>query len=104
MSVISRPGVVVTSDASTPARGVTVEGGTFFVVGAAQKGSTTRPTLVRSPAEVREKLGDRLTTSLLYDVLETFFREGGKRAFVARVPGSSAATATVTLNDGAGTP
>jgi len=43
--------------------------------------------------------GTRQSYSILWDALETFFREGGTEAYVARVTGSSAATAGKTLND-----
>jgi hypothetical protein len=45
--------------------------------------------------------GPRVTTSLLYDSLETFFHEGGAQAYVGRVMGPSPVTAFVNLLDGA---
>jgi phage tail sheath protein FI len=48
--------------------------------------------------------GTRQSYSLLWDALEIFFREGGSQAYVVRVAGASAVTATKTLMDGQGTP
>ncbi len=49
--------------------------------------------------EFEKFYGTRVTQSLLWDSLETYFREGGTKAYVSRVIGSSGATASVTLLD-----
>lgn len=96
-----RPGTQVTSRTAPPPRGQGVETGTWFVVGAAQRGSITSARLINNMGEFRTYYGDRISQSILYDALDTYFREGGTAAQVARVSGPSAATAGITLSDGA---
>ena len=98
------PGVQVLSRAQPPSRGITTDVGTWFVVGAAEKGPTTYAQLIRNMTEFTLYFGSRQLYSLLWDALETFFREGGSTAYVVRVAGSSAVIATKTINDGQGTP
>jgi hypothetical protein len=98
------PGVVVSSRSQPPSRGISTDVGAWFVVGAAQKGPTTRAQLVRNMTEFQLYFGTRQSYSLLWDALEIFFREGGSQAYVVRVAGASAVTATKTLMDGQGTP
>jgi hypothetical protein len=78
--------------------------GTWFVVGAAEKGPTTYPKLIRNMTEFQLHFGSRQSYSILWDALETFFREGGSKAQVVRVAGASAVIATKTINDSQGTP
>lgn len=94
-----RPGVsVITRSDPTPG-GIQSDSGTWFVVGMAQKGPTTAAQLVTSPTQFGYYFGNRISQSILYDAMETFFREGGKRAYIARVVGASAAVAKLTLLD-----
>lgn len=102
---MTQVGVVVRTGARPGAS--TVErtpGATYFVVGQTERGSTTQAVEVRSMAEYDEKLGSRVAYGSVFDDLQTFFAEGGNRAFVARVVGASAAVGTRTLVDRAGTP
>ncbi|NAZ73854.1 hypothetical protein GTQ99_00215 [Kineococcus sp. T13] len=54
--------------------------------------------------EFRTYFGARITESLLWDALDTYFREGGSTAYVQRVAGPAAALAGITLNDADGDP
>jgi Phage tail sheath protein subtilisin-like domain len=101
---VTLPGVQVLSRAQPPSRGITTDVGAWFVVGAAEKGPTTYAQLVRNMTEFTLYFGSRQSYSILWDALETFFREGGSRAYVVRVAGASAVNATKTINDGQGTP
>lgn len=93
------PGVnVTTQTAPGAAERVNPPGGTFFVAGITERGSTTGVELVRSMAEAVEKLGPRVTYGSVYDALAAFFAEGGTRAYVARVVGAAATRGTLTLN------
>lgn len=60
----------------------------WFVTGFASAGPIDTAVEVRSLAEFVDTFGDRDTGSPLYDALDVFFREGGARAFVARVAGT----------------
>lgn len=99
-----RPGVIVSSRAAPPPRGIATDTGVWFIVGAAERGSLASAKLIRNMDEFLRFYGARQSYSLLYDSLEAYFREGGVRAYVARVAGSSATTAGRTLNDAQGTP
>lgn len=93
------PGVSIVDRVSPPARSTSIETGTWFVTGLTERGATT-PLLVRSMADYSRHLGARVSYGQLYDALETYFREGGARAYVMRVLGPSALAAGVDLSDG----
>lgn len=99
------PGVVVTTATrSGPTTPVRATSGQFFVVGLAERGSTTEAIRLSGMADYERLLGQRVTYGALYDSLLAFFAEGGTRAYVARVVGPGATTGTATLNDRAGVP
>lgn len=89
---------VETGSLPGPTERIVVPGGTYFVVGQAERGDTDAPIEVRSLSEYGEKLGGRVTYGALYDDLQTFFAEGGSRALVMRVVGPAATKGTRTLN------
>jgi len=92
------PGPVVVVGDSPPAS-VQAQGiDPWFVVGLCGKGPTA-PTLVRGIIDFKNRFGDRVSYSILYDALDAYFREGGSRAYVARVVGPNAVTATFMLKD-----
>lgn len=96
-----RPGTSVTSRATAPPRGGASSTGTWFVVGAAQRGSLTAPRAIRNMSEFQRYYGDRISQSLLWDSLLTYFQEGGQIAIVQRVAGSNVVASSLTLNDSA---
>lgn len=77
---------------------------TFFVVGMTERGSVLAPTLARSPAEYRQKMGNRVAYGFVDDAVMTYFGEGGTAVQVQRVVGASATTGTLVLVDRAGSP
>lgn len=80
---------VRTRTASVP-RGTPVDTGTWFVVGAAGSGPTDA-TLVQSIGDFALQFGDRaVANDELYDAVDAYFAEGGKRAYVARQQGTLA--------------
>lgn len=98
-----RPGIGISTRASATPRGIPTNTGTWFVAGAAQKGSTTVPQFIRSFGDFTTYFGGRSvgsTVFTMYDAVETFFREGGSQAYVIRFEGPSAVAATRTLLDG----
>lgn len=99
------PGVVVTTSVrSGPSNNPIAPASTFFVVGQAEKGSTTSATLVTSLAEFESEYGGYVSYGWLHPEVRTFFEEGGARAYVGRVVGASAVSSTLTLADRAGSP
>jgi hypothetical protein len=94
-----RPGTNVVIGEFSPPRSVPTNTGVWFVTGLTGKGPLAA-TLVRGLSEFVSIFGDRVAYGSLYDALEMFFQEGGARAYVSRVVGPAAITATKTLNDG----
>jgi hypothetical protein len=77
--------------------------GQWFVVGEAERGDITKPTLCRSFSDYVREYGDYQAGNL-YQYVKTYFDEGGSRCYVQRVLGASYATATKTFQDTAGSP
>lgn len=91
------PGVVVTTGAvAGPSAPTIAPASTYFAVGLAERGDTTKATLVRSFAEYEAAFGGRTSYSALYEDIKMFFEEGGTRAYVTRVVGAAATTGTLT--------
>lgn len=94
------PGVIITSGGDLSSSLPPVEIGTWFVTGLAEKGPTDEATLVRSLGQFKATYGGHASYGELYNALDTFFHEGGGRAYVGRIVGPEAASASVTLKDG----
>lgn len=95
-----RPGSLVTSRSTPPPRVVPTDTGVWFAAGLTDRGPSNRPVLVQSLQDFINNYGARQTYSVLYDAVETFFREGGAKAFIGRVVGPSAVIASHNLVDG----
>jgi phage tail sheath protein FI len=94
------PGVTVTSGSTAPPSSPPTDTGTWFVSGLTEKGPANEAVLILSLAQYVAVFGARGSTNqTLYDSLETFFREGGSRAYVTRVVGPTPVTASVILKD-----
>lgn len=97
------PGVVVTTAVRTGPTSVNVApASTFFVVGESQRGPIDEARLVTSLAEFEVRYGGYVATGTLHQQVQTFFEEGGARAYVARVSGASATTASLSLTTSTG--
>lgn len=94
------PGTEVRERPTLPARSAPTDTATFFAAGFAENGPIDRAVLVRNLGEFAATFGGRVSYSPLYDSLEAFFREGGNRAYIARVAGPSPVAASKTLKDG----
>ena len=98
------PGINVTTAVRTgPTGNGDIVAGQWFVVGEAERGSLTEPTLCRSFSDYVKEYGDYQAGNL-YQYVKTYFDEGGTRCYVQRVLGASYATATKTFQDTAGSP
>lgn len=93
------PGVVVTTGVRTgPATAPVAPASTFFLCGTAERGPVTEAKLVTSQTEFETYYGDYNASFTLHQHAKTYFEEGGTRAYISRVTGSSAqAAATLTL-------
>jgi phage tail sheath protein FI len=94
-----RPGVNIEIRETPPARTAPTDTGVWFVVGLAEKGSTTAPVLLTSISEYERYFGQRVSYGFLYDALDVFFREGGGKAYALRVVGPAAVKASRMLQD-----
>lgn len=97
-----RPSTQVIVVDNSPAKGASTDTSPGFVLGYAEKGSTTAAIEVSSMTEFEQKLGSRLSTATLYDALDAAFREGLPKAYVGRIVGPSAVKASAKLFDASG--
>lgn len=96
------PGVVVTTAVRTgPNVTNTAPASTFFVCGTAERGSTTEAKLVTSLAEFEALYGGYTASTTLHPQIQTYFEEGGARAYISRVVGASATAGNLSINDAA---
>lgn len=98
-ATMPRPGSIVTTRTSPPPRTVPTDTGTWFVTGFTDRGPANKAVLVQSLTEFISIFGTRQTYSVLYDALESYFREGGAKAYIGRVVGPASTIATVNLLD-----
>lgn len=95
------PGVTITTSVRTGPTSATVrDSSQAFFVGLAQRGPADEAVLVTSLAEFEETFGTYVTYAYLHPTVQTFFEEGGTQAYIARVVGPAATTATRVLNEG----
>jgi phage tail sheath protein FI len=97
-----RPGVSIIQRSTPPPRSTAVDTGVWFVTGLTDAGPLS-PVLIGSMADYERIFGLRTAYSVLYDALDTYFREGGARAYISRIVGPAAVVASKNLLDaGAG--
>lgn len=97
-------GVVVTTEArSGQTQPLGVQSSQMFITGVTERGDTAAPIKCRNMNDVIGFTGGRVSYGLLYDQLQTYFNEGGTRAYINRVVGPAATKGTVTLQDRAAT-
>jgi len=97
---MARPGTLVTIRETPVPRSAPTDTGTWFVAGQTERGLVT-PQAVGSMADYTRIFGARVSYGMLYDALEAFFREGGRKAYVARTVGPAATTGFLNLMDNA---
>jgi uncharacterized protein len=95
------PGLVVTTGVRVGSTGTAdAPSSSFFVSGTAERGPTDDYRLVRSVGEFESIYGEYDSTGTLYQHLQTFFEEGGTQAYVIRVVGTTATSASaITFKD-----
>jgi hypothetical protein len=103
-AVAYRPGTVVeVTDQPGPISAPT-DTDAWFVVGEAERGPVGSALLVQSMDVFETSYGQRVPTSVLYDSVETFLREGGARCYVSRAIGQNADTAEADFPDATAAP
>lgn len=95
-----RPGTQIIRRETPPPRSAPTDASVWFVCGTSDRGEL-KPTFIASLADFERLFGTRQSYSILYDALDTFFREGGSRVWVSRVVGPAAVEATKSLMDNA---
>jgi len=92
------PGLVISTSVRTGPSSATVrESSQLFVVGQAERGPSDEPVMVESLAEFESIFGGYISGSYLHPTVETYFEEGGTRAYIGRVVGSAATIGEITL-------
>jgi hypothetical protein len=71
----------------------------WFALGTTDRGPAGTPVLIQSLTQFITSFGQRQSYSVLYDAIETFFREGGAECYISRVVGPNATTGFKNLND-----
>jgi hypothetical protein len=104
------PGVVVTTGVRTgPSNAAVAPASTFFLCGTAERGpigynaatdALGTATLVTSLADFEAYYGGYNSSNTLHQHAQTFFEEGGTRAYISRVVGASATAGTLSLVNG----
>jgi len=72
---------------------------TAFVTGISEKGPITHAIKIRSVSEFERHYGLRVSYGILWDWVDTFFREGGSSVYVSRVVGPTPTSGFKNLND-----
>jgi hypothetical protein len=92
-------GVTVQTRTASPPKGISVDTGTAFLACKPATGSTSAATLVHSVADYEAAYGLRSVSANApaYDWLDTFFREGGQRCYVARYSSSPPLSSALAL-------
>lgn len=93
-----RPATQIVDQDTPPPRSYSTDTGVWYTVGLSQKGPT-KPRMLQSLNEFVKYFGDRQSYSVIYDSLELYFREGGARAYFARVVGPAAVASSHTFKD-----
>ena len=92
------PGVYVTSGVRTgPTTAAVAPASTFFVTGTAERGPIDVAKSVASLSEFQTYYGSYNSAYSLQQHVQTFFEEGGTRAYILRVVGSGSAIGSSTL-------
>ena len=93
------PGIIVTTSVRTgPTNAQTAATATMFVVGVTERGPDGTSHLVTSISDFQDIFGSYVSDGWTYQTVETFFEEGGARAYVSRVVDDSAVEASLALS------
>jgi len=96
------PGVSIQTGVRVgPNAATSVETSQIFIVGKTERGPINTAKLVTSLEEYKAIYGGYVSYSFTQPVVESFFEEGGTRAFICRVCGASPTTGTLALTGAA---
>lgn len=98
------PGVIVTTAVRTgPTTAQTAATATMFVAGLTSRGPDGTVHLITSLSDYEDIFGGSVSGGWTHETIQTFFEEGGARAYVSRVIGSDATESTLELDKTGGT-
>lgn len=99
------PGVVISTAVRVGPSTATVRASSqLFCVGLTQRGPSDEAVMVESLEQFETYFGGYQSYSYTHPTIQTFFEEGGTRAYIARAVGASASSGSLTLDDGDGDP
>ena len=94
------PGVTITTSVRTgPTNAQLAATATMFVAGVTERGPDGTSHLITSIAEFEDVFGEKVSDGWTYQTVETFFEEGGSRAYVSRIVDDTAVEAILNLVD-----
>ena len=97
------PGIVVTTSVRTgPVNAQTAATATMFVVGRTDRGPDGSSHMVSSISDYEDIFGGYISGGYTHQTIETFFEEGGARAYVSRVVDADAVEAGLSLSNATG--
>jgi hypothetical protein len=95
------PGVVISTAVRTGPSNTTVRNSSqLFAAGITERGPIGTAVLVQSLEEFETYFGGFVSYGLLQPTIQTFFEEGGTRAYVSRIAGADAESGKKVLKDG----
>lgn len=98
------PGIIVTTSVRTgTVNAQTAATATMFVVGRTERGPDGSSHMVSSLSDYEDIFGEYLSAGYTHQTVETFFEEGGSRAYISRVVDDAAVEAGLSLSDGTST-
>lgn len=96
------PGVIVTTAVRTgPTATQTASTATMFVAGLTERGPDGSVHLITSLSDFEDIFGDAVAAGWTHETAQTFFEEGGARAYVSRVVSSTATESSLELDNAA---
>lgn len=96
-----RPGTEVTISSFPGSATLPTDTATAYVIGVSERGPTVPVLIDQNLDQFVNVLGGRLSYSMVYDWVDTFFREGGNRFYFSRAVGDAATVGTLNLVDNA---
>lgn len=100
----TRIGVTTEASVQSAPTSQSVPSGLFQVAGITVKGPLNYTGIIRNLSEYSELFGGRAPYVTVYDVVRSYFQEGGSEVAITRVVGPNATNGSVTIQDAAATP
>lgn len=99
---MTTPGTIVNVTSTSSPNATSGSTGTLFAIGQSERGPVGTAVPITSIATFEAQFGSRSfngVTQTLFDAITVFFQEGGSLAYISRVSGASAVSASLMLKD-----